>query len=123
MVGKLHDDAVATMDALFAKEVGNLMGAPRHFREAQLQFGTVVVNDPKRRLVIIARIGIEIVECTVEIIQLRPTKTAIGSFIVFAMLEQEVARFQKFLQSMLRNFRHAMAFSHGCTPGTKSVSN
>ena len=100
MVGKVDDDAVASANTLFAQEVGNLIGTPRHFCESQLYFGATVVDDPKRRLIISTSVGIKIIERPIECIELGPTEIAIGSFVIFTMVEQELACAQKCLQTL-----------------------
>src|SRR5215468_7248824 len=79
----------------------------------------MLVNDPKRGLVVRARIAIKVVECPIECMELRPAEIVVGSFVVFAILEQEVARPQKCLQTWLcgphywKDFRHVSLLEQG----------
>jgi len=67
------------------KKFGNLIGAPRHLGEAQLQFGAVIVHDPKGRLVVSTGEGIKIIERPIELVEFRPAEIAIGGFIIFVI--------------------------------------
>ena len=91
-----HDqDAVAAAHAETAQRIGDLVRPLAQARERELYLSAVVVDEPQRRLRIVARHDIEIIERPVETIELRPFEIAVGGGVILAMAQQEIARGNK----------------------------
>ena len=93
-----HDqDALAALDALLAQPVGDAVRARRHLGEGQPGFAAVFLDDPQRRVVVALGHGIEVVQRPVELLEPGPLEAGVGGRVVAAVLQQEVARREKFI--------------------------
>jgi hypothetical protein len=90
-VAEHHQDAIATLDALAAQPVGDLVRALRHLRIGHLLFRAVLVHHPQRRPVVALRHHVEVIQRPVELGQLRRLVIAIRGLVVRAVRLKEIA--------------------------------
>jgi hypothetical protein len=80
--------AVAATHANAAQEVRHARRALRHLRVGETQsFACRIIDDPQRRVVIVSRDHIEVVERPVELAWRRPREFAVGAVVVGAMAQ------------------------------------
>ena len=63
--------------------------------EGKLALASILVDEPQRRMGIVARHDVEIIERPVEAFELRPLEIAIGRGVILAMTQQEITRGDK----------------------------
>ena len=75
--------------------IGNLRRALRHLLERNLLLGTIFGDDVQGRGAVASGHRIEMVERPIETIELGPHEFAVGSFVVVAVSQQQVACFDE----------------------------
>src|SRR5215468_9145151 len=84
------------LHALLAQPVRNLVRPFGQRREREAVLLSRLLDDPKRRILLAGRDGVEIVDRPIELAQSRPAEVAACDGVVAATGEQEVARLQEF---------------------------
>src|SRR5262249_43033058 len=76
------------------QKIGDAIGALAQLGEREPAF-SIFVCDPECGLIVALRNDVEIVECPVEGIGIRPAKAGVSRIIVFAMAKKKIACLQK----------------------------
>ena len=77
---------ITATNTVFAKEVGNLVGTPRHLRKAQLDFRSSLLDAPNGNLIVAIGIRSKVVQRPVELMELWPTEIPVGCLVVRTVL-------------------------------------
>ncbi|MCY1403994.1 hypothetical protein D9M71_191910 [compost metagenome] len=95
VVTEHQQDAITATHAQGTQVIGHLVGARGQLLEAVALFAAVLFNYPQGTRLVALGHGIKVVQCPVELAQLRPAEVAHGRGVVGTVGEQEVASGKK----------------------------
>jgi 8-oxo-dGTP pyrophosphatase MutT (NUDIX family) len=94
-IAEHQQQAVAAADAEAAQPVGDPVRPLGELGKGEPGFAAPLIDEPQTRAVVATRHRVEIIERPVEPVEHRPAKIAVGSLVIPAMGEQEIARLEK----------------------------